>query len=112
MDLANRDLKINQLHKKLADCKKNMRRGSESLTLNCKQNVFLKDIADEYTTHFYNIKKIKTKQCEALEKLSNYISNHSDTLSDSEHTIKQSRQHQKEIMAEISSIRRQLQCKE
>jgi len=70
MDLANRDIGIQHLQRLIDQKKKNLYETHQSLLINSKDNIYLKDVADDYAKYSSIDNQ---KQYNALHLLTEYL---------------------------------------
>jgi chaperonin cofactor prefoldin len=108
MNLAIRDHKIIQLKAELENRKKILCMKRHQLKHNIKENVLLKEVADDYNNYNNHIISQKEKQIVFLQMLNEYIDNINDDLMITSNKLKNSQQDQREIMKEISVLKNEL----
>lgn len=108
MNLAIRDHKIIQLKAELENRKKILCMKRHQLKHNIKENMLLKEVADDYNNYNNHIISQKEKQIVFLQMLNEYIDNINDDLMITSNKLKNSQQDQREIMKEISVLKNEL----
>ena len=105
MYLAKRDQKIYQLKEELENRKKMLCLKRNQLKNNLKENIFLREVVEDYDSYNKSIVNEKEKQIAFLKMLHSYIDNISDELNLTDQKLKHSKQEQREILKEISFIK-------
>jgi hypothetical protein len=105
MDLASKDEKFIQLQQ-LIDFKRNMLLDKQiKYKKISKQNRFLEEIKNDYSSYSNYIMKQKQQQIQALEILHNYVKDLSISGKLSKQNVKDARYEQKKIIKELKSIK-------
>jgi DNA repair exonuclease SbcCD ATPase subunit len=105
MYLAKRDQKIYQLKEELENRKKMLCLKRNQLKNNLKENIFLREVVEDYDSYNKSIVNEKEKQIAFLKMLHSYIDNISDELNLTDQKLKHSKQEQREILKEISFLK-------
>ena len=105
MYLAKRDQKIYQLKEELENRKKMLCLKRNQLKNNLKENIFLREVVEDYDSYNKSIVNEKEKQIAFLKMLHLYIDNISDELNLTDQKLKHSKQEQREILKEISFLK-------
>lgn len=109
MELVMRDKNINILRQVLEERKSFLMDKHREINQVSKENKLLIDVAQDYSKYHYIIKKQKMEQCAALELISKYISDISNTVDQTEDVIAQSKLQQQEIQSQIKRLREDIE---
>jgi predicted Rossmann fold nucleotide-binding protein DprA/Smf involved in DNA uptake len=105
MELALRDYKIYQMNQELQNRKKLLCQKRKYLKQNAKENLFLKDVFDDYNDISRRMVEQKERQIEQLNILNTYISSISKELTLTDEKMNQSKIDQEDILKEINKLR-------
>lgn len=108
MELAIRDHKIFQIKAELENRKKMLCAKRRMLKTTVNENEFLKGVVTDYEQYNRHIISQKEKQVAFLQRLNQYIDNITIDLQLTDNKLKESRLEQREIIREISIIKREL----
>ena len=108
MNLAVRDHKIIQLKAELENRKKILCMKRHQLKSNMRENIYLKEVANDYDKYNNHIISQKERQIVFLQMLNGYIDNINSDLTLTNNKLKDSKQDQREIIKEISFLKNEL----
>jgi methyl-accepting chemotaxis protein len=108
MDLAKRDIKLDILKQVLEERNKFLMDKNNAIKQASKENTYLVEVADDYARYYKSIKKEKSEQQRALELLSNYISETSKTIDQTNDSLEQSKIQQQKIVEHIERLRKEI----
>lgn len=108
MNLATKEEQFNEIQQ-LIELKRKMLLDKQSKYKKIlKQNHFLEEIKDDYSSYSNYIMKQKQEQIQALEMLNNYVHDLSISGSLSNKNVKNAKSDQKKIIKELKSIKHNL----
>lgn len=108
MELAIRDHKIFQIKAELENRKKMLCAKRHMLRTTVNENEFLRGVMDDYEQYNKHIISQKEKQMKFLQGINHYINNITIDLQLTDNKLRESKQEQREIINEISIIKREL----
>ena len=108
MELAIRDHKIFQIKAELENRKKMLCAKRNMLRTTVNENEFLRGVVDDYKQYTKHIITQKEKQMKFLQGINEYINNITIDLRLTDNKLRESKQEQREIINEISIIKREL----
>jgi cell shape-determining protein MreC len=108
MDLARRDMSIEDMRIEVVNRKKMLLDKFKELRSTSSTNQFLKGISDDYEHYFNYIKAQKREQYDALCMLSDYIGNISADTELTEQLLRESKADQKQILSQIRQVKGEL----
>lgn len=108
MELAIRDHKIFQIKAELENRKKMLCAKRRMLRTTVNENEFLRGVMGDYEQYNRNIISQKEKQMKFLQGINEYINNITIDLRLTDNKLRESNQEQREIINEISIIKREL----
>lgn len=108
MELAIRDQQIFQMKAELENRKKILCVKRKQLQQNSRENTVLNHILADYNKYNNHIISQKRQQIEYLNTLNEYINTITSNLLVTDHSLKESRLEQREILREISKIKSEL----
>ena len=108
MELAKRDMKLDILKQVLEERNRFLMDKNKAIQQSSKENTYLVEVADDYARYYKSIKKEKIEQQRALELLSNYISETSKTIDQTNDSLEQSKIQQQKIVAHIERLRKEI----
>ena len=108
MKLIVKDLNIEALRKELACRKRFMLEKQREIEKTKNENAYLQGVAEDYNTYKNHLLQQKREQLRALQTISNYISETSINIKQSEHVLQESRMQQREILADIEKIKSEI----
>ena len=108
MELAIRDQQIFQMKAELENRKKILCVKRKQLQQNSRENSMLNQILADYNKYNDHIVSQKRQQIDYLNTLNEYINNITSHLLVTDHSLKESRMEQREILREISKIKSEL----
>jgi hypothetical protein len=108
MNLAIRDHKIYQMKAELENRKKMLCVKRKQLASNKRENIFLKDVIDDYDRYNKHIISQKQQQIALLNTLNQYIDNITNDLQLTDTKLKESKQEQREITKEMTYLKNEL----
>lgn len=108
MNLAIRDLNIDALRKELECRKRFMLEKHREIEKTKDENAYLQGVAEDYMTYKNHLLKQKREQLRALKTISEYISETSSNIKQSEHVLQESRMQQREILEDIEKIKSEI----
>jgi hypothetical protein len=108
MDLARRDMSIEDMRIEVVGRKKMLLDKLKELRRTSSTNQLLKGITDDYEQYFIYIKKQKRQQYDALCMLSDYIENISENTELTEQLLRESKFDQKHILSHMRKVKGEL----
>ena len=108
MELVKRDMKLDILKQVLEERNRFLMDKNKAIQQSSKENTYLVEVADDYARYYKSIKKEKSEQQRALELLSNYISETSKTIDQTNDSLEQSKIQQQKILAHIERLRKEI----
>jgi hypothetical protein len=108
MDLARRDMSIEDMRTEVVNRKKMLLDKFKELRNTSSANQFLKGVADDYEHYFDYIKSQKREQYEALCMLSDYIEKISMDTELTEQLLRESKTDQKHILSQMRKVKGEL----
>lgn len=105
MEVAKRDLMIEQMRKELQYRKDLMLGKAQELSKAQVDNEYLVGVADDYKRYYTTIKSEREQQMAALMQISEYISQYSRDLQETDSLLDESKMQQQEIVKEIDRIK-------
>ena len=108
MDLARRDMSVEDMRTEVISRKKMLLDKFKELRHTSSTNRFLKGISDDYEHYFDYIKAQKREQYEALCMLSDYIENISMDTELTEQLLRESKSDQKQILSQMRRVKGEL----
>jgi hypothetical protein len=108
MDLARRDMSIEDMRIEVVGRKKMLLDKLKELRRTSSTNQLLKGITDDYEQYFSYIKKQKRQQYDALCMLSDYIENISENTELTEQLLRESKFDQKHILSHMRKVKGEL----
>ena len=108
MDLARRDMSVEDMRIEVINRKKMLLDKFKELKNTSSTNKFLKGISNDYKHYFDFIKAQKRKQYEALCMLSNYIEKISMDTELTEQLLRESKSDQKQILSQMRRVKGEL----
>ena len=108
MELAKRDMKLDILKQVLEERNRFLMDKNKAIQQSSKENTYLVEVADDYARYYKSIKKEKREQQRALVLLSNYISETSKTIDQTNDSLEQSKIQQQKILAHIERLRKEI----
>ena len=108
MDLAKKDILLNKMEKTLLKKKINLLKNYEHANKDLKQNKIKEENIEHYKNYFDKIKINKNKQYKALDKLSSYLDKLAKDSSITKNNIQEIKRDQKNILLEMTKIKREL----
>jgi len=109
MELALRDQQIHQLKAELEHRKKILCNKRVLLKKTVKDNIFLKDVANDYEKYNNYVINEKEKQIEYFKILNNYIQGITLDLNFTDNKLKESKEDQDNILKEISYLKDEIE---
>ena len=106
--LAKNDIIVNNMMNEMYRIKKNQLKNFKNLNESKSQNKLLKDVVEDYKSYYDIIKKQKQQQYDTLVKMSDYINSVSRDLNKTDNILKKTNEDQKEILAEMNKIKREI----
>jgi hypothetical protein len=104
MNLAKRDMDIQQLQKLIKDKHQHLSEKNNTLNKHSKDNLYLKDVLEDYNLYFKNISNERKQQYNALQALVDYIRKITLDPTASEEMIRQCIYDESLILAEMKSL--------
>ena len=108
MEVAKNDLVLMSMHKILDDKQRFLMLKTNDVQKASKDNDFLLEVAKDYSKYHTYIQQQKIEQMKALELLSDYISNTTNTLQQTEEVLAQSKKQQEYISHYIRRMRQEI----
>jgi hypothetical protein len=108
MNLALRDQKIFQLKAEVENRKKMLCAKRHQLKANVSENSLLKNVLDDYEQYNKHIIEHKNKQIAMFQTLNQYIDNITTDLQLTDSKLRESKQEQREIIKEISILKKEI----
>lgn len=105
MDLATRDMLLEQIERQIIAKREMLLNKQHDLKKTVKQNHFLEAIRDDYKTYYDYIVKEKQDQIHAMETLRQYISDIIISGKLTDHDFEKAKVEQKNILTEINKIK-------
>ena len=106
--IAKNDIIIKNMINEMYKIKRNQLKNFKKLNESKSQNELLEDVIDDYKSYYDIIRKQKQQQYDMLVKISNYINSVSHDLNKTDNILKKTNEDQKEILAEMNKIRREI----
>lgn len=109
-ELINRDkdMQFMQIEKQIELKRRFLLKQQKRVNDISRQNIFLEEVKSDYDKYYHYVAKQKREQIKALELLDSYITDLTNSASLSVYNIRDAKQEQKKIMAEINSIKTNL----
>ena len=108
MDLAIRDMSIEDMKIEVVNRKKMLLDKFKELRYTSSANKFLEGITEDYENYFNYIKSQKREQYEALHMLSDYIENISMDTALTEQLLRESKDDQRHILSQMRKVKGEL----
>ena len=108
MELALRDKIIQKMESELINRKRILSKQLKTLVRTSNENNFLNFVRNDYNHYYNTLVKDKHRQCEALERLSTYISNITSDVQMTETLLRETQTQQTQLLEEIAHIRFEL----
>ena len=106
--IAKNDMVVNTMMREMYKIKKNQLKNFKKLNKSKLQNELLEDVVEDYKSYYAIIKKQKQQQYNTLVKMSDYINSVSRDLNKTDNILKKTNEDQKEILAEMNKIKREI----
>ena len=106
--IAKNDKVVNNMMREMYRIKKNQLKNFKNLNESKSQNELLEDVVEDYKSYYNIIKKQKQQQYDTLVKISDYINSVSRDLNKTDNILKKTNEDQKEILAEMNKIKREI----
>ena len=106
--IAKNDIIIKNMINEMYKIKRNQLKNFKKLNESKSQNELLEDVIDDYKSYYDIIRMQKQQQYDMLVKISNYINSVSHDLNKTDNILKKTNEDQKEILAEMNKIRREI----
>tara|TARA_B100001093_G_scaffold505391_1_gene562667 strand:- start:478 stop:825 length:348 start_codon:yes stop_codon:yes gene_type:complete len=106
--IAKNDIIIKNMINEMYKIKRNQLKNFKKLNKSKSQNELLEDVIDDYKSYYDIIRMQKQQQYNMLVKISNYINSVSHDLNKTDNILKKTNEDQKEILAEMNKIRREI----
>ena len=107
--IAKNDKVVNNMMREMYRIKKNQLKNFKKLNKSKSQNELLEDVVEDYKSYYNIIKKQKQQQYNTLVKISDYINSVSRDLNKTDNILKKTNEDQKEILAEMNKIKREIE---
>ena len=108
MELALRDRIIQKMESELIYRKRILSKQLKTLVRTSNENNFLNSVRSDYNHYYNTLVEDKHRQCEALERLSTYISNITSDVQMTETLLRETQTQQTQLLEEIAHIRSEL----
>jgi hypothetical protein len=108
MDLAMRDILVENMRIEVVNRKKMLLDKFKELRYTSSANKFLEGITEDYENYFNYIKSQKREQYEALHMLSDYIENISMDTALTEQLLRESKDDQRHILSQMRKVKGEL----
>ena len=108
MDLAKRDITIREMQREVADKKRELLSKFKELEKATSENEFLEGVVDDYATYYDYVREQKSEEYEALRIISEYLDRLSLDVDVTDQLLRQTKEDQKEILREMSKIKREM----
>ena len=108
MELAKRDLIINNINSEIAYKKKDLFNKVNELQVVAKENKFLEEVIKDYKRYYNYINEEKLQQYRALEMIYNYIDRISEDTDITDEILEQTKYDQQELLKEMNNIKQEL----
>jgi len=108
MELAKRDLIINNINSEIAYKKNDLFNKVNELKIVAKENKFLEEVIQDYKRYYNYINEEKLQQYRALEMIYNYLDRINVDTDITDEILEQTKYDQQELLKEMNNIKQEL----